>query len=176
MDTLNKGLRKVEAALKWDPSPTGSPPMDLDLVAAVYAVDDPHQHPVYVVHFDQRAPDGTITLNRDSRTGQGFGWDEVLTLELDRLSSAYGRVVVGVAVQQREGTRTFRDVIGPEARLREGYEELGTTDFAAVPDAAAATVAEFVRAADGEWTYRPLVQGFDTDLTAFTAAMGNKPA
>ncbi|WP_167538231.1 TerD family protein, partial [Streptomyces caniferus] len=85
MSTFNKGIEKVEVTLKWDPSPLGTPDNDLDIVAATYTADAPHGDPAYLVHFDSRSPDGTITLNRDSRTGQGFGFDEIMTLELDRL-------------------------------------------------------------------------------------------
>jgi len=59
---LSKGIRKVEIALKWDPSPAGQPPSDLDIVTATYAADDPYGAPAYVVHFDSRSPDGTIYL------------------------------------------------------------------------------------------------------------------
>ncbi len=110
MNGLNKGIRKVEIALRWDPSPAGQPPTDLDLVAATYPADDPYGDPAYVVHFDSRSPDGTIYLNRDSKDGKGFGWDEVMTLELDRLDARYARVVVGVVIQQRAG--------GPDLRQR----------------------------------------------------------
>ncbi|MEU0036728.1 TerD family protein, partial [Streptomyces sp. NPDC006333] len=107
MNGLNKGIRKVELAVKWDPSPVGEPATDLDIIAATYGADDPYGSPVYVVHFDSRSPDGTIYLNRDSKDGKGFGWDEVMTLELDRLNSRYIRVVVGVLIQQRSGHKAF---------------------------------------------------------------------
>lgn len=101
MNGLNKGIRKVEVALKWDPSPVSEAPTDLDIVAAPYLASDPYGDPSYVVHFDSRSPDGTMYLNRDSKDGKGFGWDEVMTLELDRLDSRYARVVVGIVIQQR---------------------------------------------------------------------------
>ncbi len=68
----------------------------------------------------QPLPDGTIYLNRDSKDGKGFGWDEVMTLELDRLSERYARVVVGVVIQQRVAHRTFVNVLNPKLRIREG--------------------------------------------------------
>lgn len=129
MSGLNKGIRKVEMALKWDPSPTGQPPTDLDIVAATYLESDPHGAPAYVVHFDSRSPDGTIYLNRDSKDGKGFGWDEVMTLELDRLDARYARVVVGVVIQQNPEHRTFVGVLNPAFRIREGYTVLDEDDF-----------------------------------------------
>lgn len=173
MSSLNKGPEKVEIALKWDPSPSGRPANDLDIIAATYAADDPHGQPVYLVHFDSRSPDGTITLNRDSQTGQGFGADEVMTVELDRLSDAYARVVVGVAIQQRGGHKTFGDVPGTSVRIAEGYVELLAHDFADVTGATAATIAEFVRSASGGWEFRPAVRGFDADPAVFARTMGS---
>jgi len=81
------------------------------------------------VYFGSRSPDGTIYLNRDSKDGKGFGWDEVMTLELDRLDGRYARVVVGVLIQQRTESRTFAGVLNPGFRLREGYTVLTQGDF-----------------------------------------------
>ncbi|MET7640619.1 TerD family protein [Streptomyces sp. NPDC005438] len=172
MSSLNKGVGKVEVALMWDPSPAGEPDTDLDLIAATYERDDLHGDPSYLVHFDARSPDGTITLNRDSTTGQGFGPDELLTLEFERIPESLGRVVVGVAIQQRPTPRTFAEVAGGAIRIREGVLDLFEGDFTDVARYTAATVAEFVRDDSGAWQYQPLVQGFDADPATFVTVMG----
>lgn len=172
MNTFNKGIEKVEVTLQWDPSPLGTPDNDLDIVAATYTADAPHGDPAYLVHFDSRSPDGTITLNRDSRTGQGFGSDEIMTLELDRLSDTYTRVIVGVAIQQGEGHKVFGDIQNTLVRIREGYTDLAENDFSDVAGATAATVAEFTRDETGQWRLRPALRGFDTDPEGFAALMG----
>lgn len=176
MSSPNKGVGKVEVRLKWDPSPLGAPDSDLDIIAATYTAGDPYGRPAYLVHFDSRSPDGTITLNRDSKTGKGLGDDEVMTLEFDRLSAAYGRVVVGIAIQQRGGRMTFGDVAGTGARILEGYTELAETDFAEVSGSTAATFAEFVRDGSGAWLFRRAVRGFDADPDAFARTMGAAPS
>ncbi|MEV5124949.1 TerD family protein [Streptomyces decoyicus] len=173
MSTFNKGIEKVEVTLKWDPSPHGTPDNDLDIIAATYTADAPHGEPAYLVHFDSRSPDGTITLNRDSRTGQGFGFDEIMTLELDRLSDTYTRVVVGVAIQQGEGRKVFGDIENTAVRIREGYTDLAENDFAEVAEATAAKVAEFARDEAGQWRFRADLRGFDTDPDAFVSQMGS---
>ncbi|MBP5860746.1 TerD family protein [Streptomyces sp. LBUM 1478] len=175
LNGLNKGIRKVEVSLKWDPSPTGQPPTDLDIIAATYTAADPSGDPAYVVHFDSRSPDGTITLNRDSKNGQGFGWDEMMTVELNRLDGRYGRVVIGVAIQQGSGTKTFAGVRNPGLRIREGYTVLAEDDFGTVPGSTAATVAVFVRDPSGEWTFHPGITGYDEDPAAFARVMGRPP-
>ncbi|WP_416978147.1 TerD family protein [Streptomyces sp. T028] len=171
MSGINKRIRKIEMALKWDPSPAGQAPTDLDIVAATYLASDPGGAPAYVVHFDSRSPDGTIYLNRDSKDGKGFGWDEVMTLELERLDARYARVVVGVVIQQHPAHRTFVSVLNPAFRIREGYTVLEEDDFGGVLGSTAATVAEFMREADG-WTFHPGVQGFEDDPVTFTRVMG----
>ncbi|OEJ24649.1 TerD-family protein [Streptomyces agglomeratus] len=176
MGSLNKGVGKVEVTLRWDPSPLGSPAHDLDIIAATYTADDPYGGPAYVVHFDSRSPDGTITLNRDSRDGQGFGYDEVLTLELNRLAPVYTRVVVGVAIQQSHGRRTFGEIVNTGFRIRESYTVLAEDGFAGVAASTAATIAEFTRDGSGGWEFRQAVRGFDTDPNAFAGAMGSTPA
>ncbi|WP_031486403.1 TerD family protein [Streptomyces bicolor] len=172
MSAINKGIRKVEISVKWDPSPAGQPPTDLDIVAATYLASDPYGDPAYVVHFDSRSPDGTIYLNRDSKDGKGFGWDEVMTVELNRLDSRYARVMVGVVIQQRPAKRTFVSVVKPALRIREDYTVLAEDDFGGVLGATATTVAEFVRQDSGTWEFRPGIHGFEDDPATFTATMG----
>ncbi|MBW5423122.1 TerD-family protein [Streptomyces sp. BG9H] len=174
MSSVSKGIKKVEVGLKWDPSPAGSAPHDLDIIAATYTSDAPYGDPVYLVHFDNRSPDGTITLNRDSRTGQGFGYDEVMVLELDRLASTYARVVVGVAIQQHDEQRVFGDIPNTTVRIREGYTELAQSDLAGVGGCTASTVAEFTRDEAGVWSFREVIRGFDADPTEFAALMGGE--
>ncbi|MDX2764685.1 TerD family protein [Streptomyces europaeiscabiei] len=175
LNGLNKGIRKVEVSVKWDPSPAGQPPTDLDIIAATYPAADPSGSPAYVVHFDSRSPDGTITLNRDSKTGQGFGWDEIMTVELSRLDSRYGRVVIGVAIQQGSGEKTFVNVQQPGLRIREAYTVLAEDDFGSVLGSTAATIAEFVRDATGEWAFHPGITGYDEDPATFARVMGSPP-
>ncbi|MDI9887885.1 TerD family protein [Streptomyces sp. HNM0645] len=172
MSSLSKGLRKVQVTLKWDPSPIGAAAHDLDIVAATYRADAPHGAPAYLVHFDSRSPDGTITLDRDSRTGQGFGADEVMTLELERLAAAYARVVVGVVIQQRNAEKSFADVPNTGVRILDGPVELASHDLSGVPDASAATIAEFTRDDAGAWQLRPVLRGFSADPAEFAELMG----
>ncbi|WP_455356616.1 TerD family protein [Streptomyces sp. SYSU K217416] len=172
MSSVSKGIRKVQVMLRWDPSPVSAPAHDLDIIAATYLADDPRGPAAYLVHFDSRSPDGTITLDRDSRTGQGFGYDEVMTLELDRLSSVYARVVVGVAIQQSGGPKTFGDIVNTGVRLVEGHTALFEDTFADVEAATAATVAEFTRDSTGSWGVVAEVRGFDGDPDTFAATMG----
>jgi tellurium resistance protein TerD len=172
MSGLSKGIERVEVRLKWDPSPLGAPPSDLDLIAATYRRGSEHGDPVYLVHFDSRAPDGTMWLDRDSKNGQGFGFDEVMTLELDRLGAEYARVVVGVAIQQNFGRLEFGAVANPGYQIAAGYPVLAEGGFAGVAAATAATVAEFTRGESGAWAFHPLLRGFDADPDAFARTMG----
>ncbi|UED86987.1 TerD family protein [Streptomyces profundus] len=173
MSPFNKGIETVEVTLRWDPSPADAPPHDLDLIAATYEEQAPHGVPAYLVHFDSRSPDGTITLTRNSATGVGFGSDEVLTLELDRLADNLTRVVVGVAIQQRHGRRTFGDIARPIIEVHEGHTSLAEDDLASVASSTAASIAEFIRDSSGNWAFRKVSRGFDTDPDGFATVMGN---
>ncbi|MEU9099316.1 TerD family protein [Streptomyces sp. NPDC048361] len=176
MSGISKGLGTVEVALRWDPSPIGSPPHDLDVVAGVYPAGAPYGPPAYRVYFDSRSPDGTIHLDRDSRTGQGLGYDEVMTLEFARMPADHARVVVGVVIQQGAGRRVFGDVANPGVRIRQGYTELSHHALSTVADATAATVAEFVRGESGAWEFHEDIRGFTLGPDAFIAAMGAAPS
>ncbi|WP_405670585.1 TerD family protein [Streptomyces sp. NBC_01530] len=172
VSSVGKGLEKAEVRLKWDPSPLGEPPRHLDIVAATYSVDDPHGRPVYIVHYDSRSPDGTINMTRHSQTGQGFGFVEVMVLELDRLASSFGRVVVGVVIHQDGGRRTFGDISNGGVVVVERYTELLVDDFARVAGSTATTVAEFVRDSSKGWEFHEMIRGFDSDPLPFTLEMG----
>ncbi|WP_432068016.1 TerD family protein [Streptomyces sanyensis] len=172
MSSLSKGVRKAEVSLRWDPSPMGEAPHDLDLVAGMYEGSGESGDPAYVVHFDSRSPDGTIILNRHSDTGQGFGDDEVLTLEFDRMAPVYGRVVVGVVIQQRDGRRVFGDIAHVGLSVEEDHRELAAEDFSSVSGSTAAVVCEFRRSAGGAWTFQPVLRGHDADPEGFLRAMG----
>ena len=174
MSTPKKDIEKVEVRVKWDPSAYGEPANDLDIIAATYEAAAPYGAPAYLVHFDSRSPDGTITLNRDSRTGQGFGFDEVMTIELGLLSDAYSMVVVGVAIQQRDGRKTFGQIEQTAVQIREGYTDLSEDDFSGVHAATAAVVAEFTRDTTGAWGFHAAVRGFDGDPDSFATVMGNR--
>ncbi|MFD4973222.1 TerD family protein [Streptomyces sp. NPDC058424] len=172
MGSVSSGLGKVEVRLKWDPSPWGESPRHLDIVAATYAVDDPFGEPVYVVHYDSRSPDGTINMNRHSQTGMGFGFVEVMSLEFDRLSSAYSRVVVGVIIHQEPDPRTFGDMSNAGVVVVEGYQELLADDFSGVAAARATKVAEFTRNDSGAWEMHEMIRGSDSEPAGFMGEMG----
>lgn len=172
MSGEKQGLGKVEVRLRWDPSPYGEPDRHLDIVATTYTKDDLYGRPAYVVHYDSRSPDGTINMTRHSRTGMGLGFVEVMVLEFERLSSAYGRVVVGVVIHQDGGPRTFGDMSNAGVLVVEGYREMLADDFTGIADATAATFAEFTRNASGAWEMRPMIRGFDSDPVSFTEEMG----
>ncbi|MFI5755024.1 TerD family protein [Streptomyces sp. NPDC051569] len=173
VSSVGKELAKAEVRLKWDPSPHNEPPRHLDIIAATYFADDPRGRPAYVVHYESRSPDGTINMSRHSKTGMGFGFVEAMTLEFDRMSSAYGRVVVGVAIHQDDCPRTFGDISNAGVLVVEGYRELLKDAFAQVAGATAATVADFVRNASGTWEFHEALQGFDNDPAGFIAEMGS---
>ncbi|GHH30048.1 TerD-family protein [Streptomyces lanatus] len=175
MSSVSKGLGKIEVKLKWDPSPLGEAPRHLDIIAATYSESDPHGRPEYVVHYDSRSPDGTITMPRHSQTGQGFGFVETMVLEFDRMAPTYGRVVVGVAIHQDGGRRIFGDLRNAGVLVVEKYSELLKDDFTQVAGSTAATIAEFVRNGSGQWQLHKMVRGYDSGPVAFMAEMGSVP-
>ncbi|MEW1862093.1 TerD family protein [Streptomyces sp. NBC_00669] len=176
MNGLSKGIERVEVRLKWDPSPLGAPPSDLDLIAATYSAGAEQGDPAYLVHFDSRAPDGTMWLNRDSKNGQGFGFDEVMTLELDRLGDGYRRVVVGAMIQQSFGRLEFGAVANPAYQIVTGWTVLVEGGLTELGGTTAATFAEFTRSGSGAWSFHSLLRGYDEDPDTFGHSMGRPPS
>ena len=175
MNSGSKGLEKVEVRLKWDPSPLHQPPHHLDIIAATYSAQAPFGPPVYIVHYDSRSPDGTINMSRHSQTGLGLGYVEAMTLELDRLAPSFARVVVGVAIHQNTGPKTFGDLSNAGVLVVDGYTELLKDDFTQLAGSTAGTVAEFTRTPSGTWEFHSRVRGFDSDPVVFSSEMGSAP-
>ncbi|MFG2594495.1 TerD family protein [Streptomyces sp. NPDC048462] len=170
-----KGLEKAEVRLKWDPSAWDRSPHHLDIITATYSADAPYGRPVYIVDYDSRSPDGTINMSRHSRTGQGFGYVEAVTLELVRLAPSFARVVVGVAIHQNTGPKTFGDLSNTGVLVLDGYTELLNDDFTRIAGCTAGTVAEFTRTPSGTWEFHEMVRGFQSDTAAFSLEMGSAP-
>jgi tellurium resistance protein TerD len=81
--------------------------------------------------------------------------------------------VVGVAIHQDGGPRTFGDISNAGVVVVQGYRQLATDGFAQVADFTAATVAEFTRDSSGVWEMREMIRGFDADPVLFTMEMGS---
>ena len=62
MSSSQQGHREGRSQAQVGPEPDrASRANDLDIIAATYGADAPYGSPVYLVHFDSRSPDGTIT-------------------------------------------------------------------------------------------------------------------
>ena len=95
-----------------------------------------------------------------------------MTLELDRMSERLDRIVIGVAIQQRTGAKTFSGIPGTEAEIVEGTTPSPTDDFSEVGDATAATIAVFRRTESGAWQLNAACEAYDADPDAFAQLMG----
>src|SRR3546814_6414300 len=93
------GLTKVFVGLGWDARTTSGADYDLDAVALVLdnsgkVLNDQH----FIFFNNLKSPDGTIEHTGDNLDGEGDGDDEVINVNLQGLSPAIERIVVGVAI------------------------------------------------------------------------------
>lgn len=107
-------LTQIYMGLGWDPA-TGYGEIDLDASCIVY---DSNKRVIEVIYFGNlRNSDNTIVHSGDNLTGEGDGDDEVIHVDLSRLSSAVDCLVF--TINSYSG-QTFNDVVNCFARLVDG--------------------------------------------------------
>lgn len=96
-DSEQAPLRFVSMGLGWDPVRGGRwsggtrPEIDLNAAAALYA---DRQLTEVVYHEEMLSRDGTVRLLGDNLTGHGEGDDEVITIDLTRISPPITSVIL----------------------------------------------------------------------------------
>lgn len=104
-------LNKVFMGLGWDPA-HGDEDIDLDASCLCY---DENRNIVDVIYFGKlNSADGSILHSGDNLTGEGEGDDEVINVDLSKVSSKVTSIVF--TINSYSG-QTFNDVVNCFARL-----------------------------------------------------------
>ncbi|MFN8672644.1 MAG: TerD family protein [Candidatus Sericytochromatia bacterium] len=98
------GLKKVKVGLGWDvkASDTGE---DFDLDASVFLLGENEKIPTnnhFVFYNNLKSPDSSVTHTGDNRTGAGDGDDEVILIDLTKVSNDVKKLVFVVTIHQAD--------------------------------------------------------------------------
>lgn len=162
----NPGVKKVDFCGGWDVAESGAD-FDLDLGAYLLNANGKITGAQDVVFFNHMEVPG-VRLNGDNRTGIGEGDDEVISLDLSKISPNVSRIVFAITIFDAVNRRqSFGMVNNSYVRLLDvehGEKELCRyelkEDFSTET---AVIVAELIR--DGsEWQFHAIGEGKRTDF------------
>ena len=111
-------LKKIHVGLGWD---TISDTVDLDVSA--FALDLSSGKPPltnesnFVFYNNLSTKDGSIKHMGDNRTGDGDGDDEVILVDLDKVTSDVGEIAFIVTIYNENTINTFKDVSNAFIRI-----------------------------------------------------------
>lgn len=162
----NPSLRRIILAAGWDIANTGAD-FDLDISAFVLNKNGKISSAGSVVFFNNKHIDG-ITLNNDSRTGEGDGDDETMNIDLAELSPEADSIVVAVSIHDAVAKRqTFGMVNNSYVRLlNQDDNNKEICRFRLKEDAATATSVIFAKLKrnGSDWDFETIGEGKQADL------------
>lgn len=97
------GLSKVFAGLGWDTNETGGPEIDCDV--AVFMLGENGKVPdenFFVFYNNRSSADGAVIHSGDNRSGVGEGDDEIIQIDLGRISAKVVQILFFVVIHEAE--------------------------------------------------------------------------
>ena len=167
------GLSRINVGLGWSPNAgTGA---DFDLDASAFMLDA-NRHLVSESHFifynNTTDPEASMKHSGDDPTGGNStgGDDEVLELELDKVSAAVQEIVFVVTIHDFVARKqNFGQVRGSYIRLLDTVKAEEIAKYELDEDFSVETAVEFGRLyrRDGKWRFEASGIGYREDLTFF---------
>jgi tellurium resistance protein TerD len=169
-------LSAITVGLGWDVTAGSGPAFDLDASAIVCGPDGRVRSDDYFVFFNNlTAPDGTVHHTGDNLTGEGDGDDEVLEVDLARMSPDVTRIVFAVSIYDADARRqSFGQVTNAFIRLvnRDDGQEIARYDLTEDASGETAMIFGEVYRRDDEWKFRAVGQGYASGLHGIAVDFG----
>lgn len=159
----NEGLDKIAVGLGWDVNETNGSSFDLD--ASVYETDKENKSKG-IVYFGNLKSNG-IEHQGDNLTGEGDGDDEVINVELSKVSEGTeGMHFVANIYQANAKGQNFGQVKNAYIRIVDlrNNEELCKFDLSEDYSANTGVIAGKIYRHNGEWKFEATGKGVDGDL------------
>jgi tellurium resistance protein TerD len=185
--SLNKGgnvsltkeapnLTSVSVGLGWDVRTTTGADFDLDASALVCGANGKVLSDQHFIFFNNlKSPDGTVEHTGDNLTGEGEGDDEVVNVDLSKLTPEVDKVVFPVSIYDAQNRgQSFGQVINAFIRVvdRANGTELARYDL--TEDASTETAMLFgeLYRHGSEWKFRAIGQGYQSGLAGIARDYG----
>lgn len=166
------GLKSAGIGLGWDTNATDTGAA-FDLDASVFMLGANAKIPsekYFVFYNNKESPDTSVVHLGDSRTGEGFGDDETVTVDLTKVDPGVQEIVFVVTIHEAESRRqNFGQVRNAFIRIYDTTTNTEVTKYDLDEDFSRETAVEFGRLykKDGEWRFQAVGQGYNSGLQSF---------
>ncbi|MEI8048741.1 MAG: TerD family protein [Bacteroidota bacterium] len=163
------GIDNVTVGLGWDPN-AGASSFDFDLDASVFVLGEngkllSDEH--FVFYNNKTSPDGAIVHMGDNRTGAGDGDDEVVNIQLSKISPLVMQIVFAITIDQAtERKQDFSMVENSFARVYNAASGEMLCQYTLqdkFPGSDALLIGRFYRSGS-EWVFEALENAYNNGL------------
>ncbi|MGB3560172.1 MAG: TerD family protein [Geitlerinemataceae cyanobacterium] len=166
------GLKYAGIGLGWDinSSPSGE---TFDLDASIFMLRSDRKIPnelFFVFYNNLKSPDGAIEHFGDSRTGEGGGDDEIIEIDLGKVSLAIEEILFIVTIHESQAReQNFGKIQNAFIRLYDAATETEVIRYNLQENFSQETAIEFGKLyrESGEWFFQALGIGYCADLQKF---------
>jgi len=166
------GMKNAGIGLGWDTNATDTGAA-FDLDASVFMLNSTAKIPsekYFVFYNNQESPDSSVKHLGDSRTGEGVGDDETVTVDLSKVAPDVLEIVFVVTIHEAESRRqNFGQVRNAFIRIYDITTNVEVTKYDLDEDFSRETAIEFGRLykKDGEWRFQAVGEGYNSGLQSF---------
>ncbi|GEM_PF-189988 len=169
-------LTRIAIGLGWDAQPSTGRAFDLDASAFLLndsgkAISDDH----FVFYNHLTSPDGAVQHMGDNLTGAGEGDDEIINVDLLRVSPEVKRIAFTVTIYEAEGRgQNFGMVSQAFIRVvnRDDGQELARYDLGKDCRAETSMIFGEVYRYNSEWKFKAIGQGFAGSMESMVKHFG----
>lgn len=169
-------LTKLLIGLGWDERATSGQDFDLDasafLLTGTGKVRGDHD---FIFYNQLKSADGAIEHTGDNRTGLGDGDDEVIKVDLTRVSPEIDKIAITVTIHDAQlRNQNFGQVANAFIRVVNEQTGAEVVRFDLAEDYSIETAMVFgeVYRHNGEWKFRAVGQGYSGGLAAMCHQYG----
>ncbi len=185
--SLNKGgnlslsktdpsLTKMLIGLGWDERVTSGQAFDLDASAFLLTQNGKVRGDHDFIFYNQlKSTDGSVEHAGDNRTGQGDGDDEVIKVDLSRVSPDIDKIAITVTIHDATARgQNFGQISNAFIRVVNEVTGVEVVRFDLAEDYSVETAMVFgeVYRHNGEWKFRAVGQGYSGGLAAMCRQYG----
>lgn len=170
------GMTKVHVGLGWDARVTDGAAFDVDASCFLLKEDGKVRGEGDFIFYNQKESScGGVKHMGDNRTGEGEGDDEVLKVDLEKVTPDVHKIVFTVTIHEAETRRQNFGMIA-KAFIRivndGNQEEIARFDLSEDASVNTAMVFGELYRHGAEWKFRAVGQGFEGGLGAMARSYG----
>lgn len=170
------GLTKISIGLGWDVRSTDGAAFDLD--ASVFLLNSGGKVRAdsdFIFYNNKVSSDGAVAHQGDNLTGAGDGDDEVVKVDLSKVSPDIEKVVFAVTIHDAQSrNQNFGQVSKASIRVVNDSNGSEVARYDLSEDASTVTAMIFgeLYRAGSEWKFKAVGQGFNQGLGALAGNFG----